>query len=60
MTDGSVIDDEFILRQPDDVMFLKTEDGEMNPVSLKNTMIVIKRYYNFINQKKTVLVVFTA
>ena len=42
-----MIDDEFIVRQPDDVMFLKTEDSEMNPVSLKNAMIVIKSYYNF-------------
>ena len=47
VTDGSVIDDDFILQQPDDIMFLKTEDGEMNSVCLKNAMIVIKRYSTF-------------
>ena len=43
MTDSNSFDDEFAIRISDDVLMLKTDDGNVSSTTLMSALVVIKR-----------------
>ena len=44
VTDGTVLSDDLIMSGEHEMLFLKTDNGGINPTVVKNCMITIKRY----------------
>ena len=44
VTDGTVLSDDLIMSGEHQMLFLKTDNGGINPTVVKNCMITIKRY----------------
>ena len=43
VTDGSVLSDDVIMSGDHEMLFLKTHNGSIDPIVVKNCMITIKR-----------------
>ena len=43
VTDGSVLSDDFVLQNSNDVLLLKTHDGGLSSTTLRSALVVLQR-----------------